>query len=85
MFSRMVFGARVSLSIRLIGVVLRIVLGIGIGGASWGVLLSEAQNIHTLGLAPWLLIPGLFIIVTVLAFNFVGDGLRDAADPYAPH
>ena len=52
---------------------------------SWGVLLSEAQNIHTLGLAPWLLIPGLFIIVTVLAFNFVGDGLRDAADPYAPH
>jgi peptide/nickel transport system permease protein len=47
-----------------------------------GVLLSEAQNIHTLGLAPWLLLPGIFIIITVLAFNFVGDGLRDAADPY---
>ena len=62
-------------------------LGLGLRPpvVSWGVLLSEAQNIHTLGLAPWLLIPGLFIIVTVLAFNFVGDGLRDAADPYAPH
>ena len=61
-------------------------LGLGLRPpvVSWGVLLSEAQNIHTLGLAPWLLIPGLFIIVTVLAFNFVGDGLRDAADPYAP-
>ena len=62
-------------------------LGLGLRPpvVSWGVLLSEAQNIHTLGLAPWLLIPGLFIIVTVLAFNFVGDGLRDAADPYASH
>ena len=44
-------------------------------------LLQEAQNIQTLALAPWLLIPGLVVIVAVLAFNFVGDGLRDAADP----
>jgi peptide/nickel transport system permease protein len=50
---------------------------------SWGVLLHEAQNIKTVALAPWLLIPGLFVVVTVLAFNFLGDGLRDAADPYA--
>jgi peptide/nickel transport system permease protein len=59
-------------------------LGLGIRPpvVSLGVLLSEAQNIHTLGLAPWLLLPGIFIIITVLAFNFVGDGLRDAADPY---
>lgn len=59
-------------------------LGLGLRPpvVSWGVLLSEAQNIHTVALAPWLLIPGLFIILTVLAFNFVGDGLRDAADPY---
>ena len=49
---------------------------------SWGVLLSEAQNVQTVALSPWLLIPGLFVIATVLAFNFVGDGLRDAADPY---
>ena len=49
---------------------------------SWGVLLQEAQNVHTIASAPWLLIPGLFIILTVLSFNFMGDGLRDAADPY---
>lgn len=59
-------------------------LGLGLRPpvVSWGVLLSEAQNIHALALAPWLLIPGLFVILTVLSFNFVGDGLRDAADPY---
>jgi peptide/nickel transport system permease protein len=47
------------------------------------VLLQEAQNIQTLALAPWLLIPGLLVIGSVLAFNLVGDGLRDAADPYS--
>lgn len=50
---------------------------------SWGVLLQEAQNIRTVALTPWLLIPGIFVIVAVLALNFVGDGLRDAADPYS--
>ncbi|NLT41151.1 MAG: ABC transporter permease [Anaerolineae bacterium] len=50
---------------------------------SWGVLLQEAQNVRTVALAPWLMLPGAFVIVTVLAFNFMGDGLRDAADPYA--
>jgi len=49
---------------------------------SWGVLLQEAQNVRTVALAPWLMIPGVFVIVTVLCFNFMGDGLRDAADPY---
>lgn len=49
---------------------------------SWGVLLQRAQNLHAIAEAPWLLIPGLFVIVLVLAFNFVGDGVRDAADPY---
>jgi peptide/nickel transport system permease protein len=60
-------------------------LGLGIRppAISWGVLLQEAQNIQTLALAPWLLIPGLVVIVSVLAFNLVGDGLRDAADPYS--
>jgi peptide/nickel transport system permease protein len=59
-------------------------LGLGIRppAISWGVLLQEAQNIQTLALAPWLLVPGLVVIVAVLAFNLVGDGLRDAADPY---
>lgn len=49
---------------------------------SWGVLLQEAQNIRTVALAPWLLLPGLAVVITVLAFNFLGDGLRDAADPF---
>jgi peptide/nickel transport system permease protein len=50
---------------------------------SWGVLLKEAQDIRSVALAPWLLLPGLFVIIIVLAFNFMGDGMRDAADPYA--
>ena len=50
---------------------------------SWGVLLTGVQNIRAVALAPWLFLPGVAIVVTVLAFNFVGDGLRDAADPYA--
>jgi peptide/nickel transport system permease protein len=60
-------------------------LGLGVRppAISWGVLLQEAQNIQTLALAPWLLIPGLVVIVAVLAFNLVGDGLRDASDPYS--
>ena len=49
---------------------------------SWGVLLQEAQNVRTVALTPWLLIPGLFVIIAVLSLNFVGDGFRDAADPY---
>jgi peptide/nickel transport system permease protein len=60
-------------------------LGIGLRAPtiSWGVLMQEAQNLQSVALYPWLLLPGVFVIVTVLAFNFVGDGLRDAADPYA--
>ncbi|GIV76785.1 MAG: peptide ABC transporter permease [Litorilinea sp.] len=50
---------------------------------SWGVLLQEAQNFQTVANAAWLLLPGFFVVIAVLAFNFVGDGLRDAADPYA--
>ena len=49
---------------------------------SWGVLLFSAQSIRSIDQAPWLMIPGIFVIVAVLAFNFLGDGLRDAADPY---
>ncbi|MBN2117947.1 MAG: ABC transporter permease [Anaerolineales bacterium] len=60
-------------------------LGLGMRppAISWGVMLQEAQNIQTLALAPWLLTPGLVVIVAVLIFNLVGDGLRDAADPYS--
>jgi peptide/nickel transport system permease protein len=60
-------------------------LGLGLRppAISWGVLLQEAQNFRSVALAPWLLMPGLAVVITVLAFNFMGDGLRDAADPYA--
>jgi peptide/nickel transport system permease protein len=59
-------------------------LGLGMRppAISWGVLLQEAQNIQTVAHAPWLLIPTVFVIGAVLAFNLIGDGLRDAADPY---
>lgn len=59
-------------------------LGLGIQppSLSWGVLLQDAQSLRAIALCPWLLIPALFVILTVLSFNFVGDGLRDAADPY---
>jgi len=60
-------------------------LGLGMQppAVSWGVLLQDAQNIAAVALYPWKLLPSVFVILTVLAFNFLGDGLRDAADPYA--
>jgi len=60
-------------------------IGVGIQppAVSWGTLLQDAQNIVAVAQQPWLLIPVLFVIAAVLLFNFVGDGLRDAADPYA--
>jgi peptide/nickel transport system permease protein len=59
-------------------------LGLGMQppAVSWGVLLKDAQNIVAIAHHPWQLIPCVFVIVTVLMFNFIGDGLRDAADPY---
>ena len=59
-------------------------IGIGLQPpvVSWGVMLQQAQNVRTVSLQPWLLIPGLCVVIVVLCFNFVGDGLRDAADPY---
>jgi len=50
---------------------------------SWGVLLQEAQNVYAVANMPWLFLPGVVVVVTVLAMNFLGDGLIDAADPYA--
>ena len=60
-------------------------LGLGLvsPAVSWGVMLKDAQQVVEIAIHPWILWPAMFVIVTVLAFNFVGDGLRDAADPYA--
>jgi peptide/nickel transport system permease protein len=60
-------------------------LGLGLRppAISWGVLLQAAQNVQAVATTPWLLLPAVPVIVAVLAFNFLGDGLRDAADPYA--
>jgi peptide/nickel transport system permease protein len=59
-------------------------LGLGLRppAISWGVLLQQAQNVQAVAISPWLLIPAVPVIIAVMAFNFLGDGLRDAADPY---
>ena len=59
-------------------------LGLGLRppAISWGILLQDAQSVQTLAIAPWLLIAAVPVIAVILAFNFLGDGLRDAADPY---
>lgn len=60
-------------------------LGLGIlpPAVSWGTLLQDAQTVSVVVKKPWLMLPGLFVIMAVLSFNFVGDGIRDAADPFA--
>ena len=60
-------------------------LGLGLREpvVSWGVLLQDAQDIRSIATAPWLLIPTLAVVLSILTLNFFGDGLRDAADPYA--
>jgi peptide/nickel transport system permease protein len=58
-------------------------LGLRAPAISWGVLLQEAQNLRSIVFSPWVFAPAVAVIVSVLAFNFLGDGLRDAADPYS--
>ncbi|MBN1810917.1 MAG: ABC transporter permease [Anaerolineae bacterium] len=60
-------------------------LGLGIRppALSWGVLLQEAQNLRSVAMSPWVLSPAVIVVLVVLCFNFLGDGLRDAADPYS--
>ena len=59
-------------------------LGLGLRppAISWGVLLQQGQNVQAIAISPWLLIPAVPVIIVIVAFNFMGDGLRDAADPY---
>jgi peptide/nickel transport system permease protein len=60
-------------------------LGLGLRPpvVSWGVMLQDCMDIQVVSFYPWLLLPVIFIVLTVLCFNFLGDGLRDAADPYS--
>lgn len=60
-------------------------LGLGLQAptVSWGVLLEQAQSIRAISTAPWILLPGIPVVITVLSMNFLGDGIRDAADPYS--
>jgi peptide/nickel transport system permease protein len=83
--SHLIASITLSIANMIIGETSLSFLGLGLRPPviSWGVLLQEAQNVQAVVLAPWLFVPGLFVVLAVLAFNFAGDGLRDAADPYA--
>ena len=82
--SHLIASATLSIPTMILGETALSFLGLGLRPpvTSWGVLLNEAQNLAAVQLYPWLLLPVLPVLVTVLAFNFMGDGLRDAADPY---
>ena len=82
--SHLIASATLSIPGMILGETALSFLGIGLRPpiTSWGVLLNEAQNIHVVALYPWLMAPVIPVIIVILAFNFFGDGLRDAADPY---
>lgn len=82
--SHLIVSATLSIPRMILGETALSFLGLGLRPpvTSWGVLLSEAQNMNAVALYPWLLFPVVMVVLTVLAFNFFGDGLRDAADPY---
>ncbi len=83
--SHLIVVVTLSIPAMILGETVLSFLGLGLRHpvSSWGVLLQDAQNVRTIASYPWLLIPILFVVLTVLAFNFFGDGLRDAADPYS--
>jgi peptide/nickel transport system permease protein len=82
--SHLIASATLSVPAMILGETALSFLGLGLRPpiTSWGVLLTEAQNINAVALYPWLMFPVVPVILVILAFNFFGDGLRDAADPY---
>lgn len=82
--SHLIASATLSIPAMILGETALSYLGLGLRPpiTSWGVLLSEAQNLSAVELYPWLMFPMIPVILVILAFNFMGDGLRDAADPY---
>ena len=83
--SHLIASATLSIPGMILGETALSFLGLGVRApmTSWGVLLNDAQNINVVVLYPWLMLPVVPVIIVVLAFNFLGDGLRDAADPYS--
>ena len=83
--SHLIASASLSIPAMILGETALSFLGLGLRPpvTSWGVLLNEAQNINVVALYPWLMLPVAPVFIVVLAFNFFGDGLRDAADPYS--
>lgn len=83
--SHLIASATLSIPGMILGETALSFLGLGVRApmVSWGVLLNDAQNINVVALYPWLMLPVLPVVIVVLAFNFLGDGLRDAADPYS--
>ncbi len=82
--SHLIASATISIPGMILGETALSFLGLGLRApiTSWGVLLTEARNVSVVALYPWLLFTMVPVIVVILAFNFLGDGLRDAADPY---
>jgi len=82
--SHLIASATLSVPSMILGETALSFLGLGLRPpiTSWGVLLAEAQNMNVVALYPWLMLPVAPVVIVVLAFNFLGDGLRDAADPY---
>ena len=82
--SHLIASATISIPTMVLGETALSFLGLGLRPpiTSWGVLLAEAQNINVVALYPWLMLPVVPVILVILAFNFMGDGMRDAADPY---
>ena len=85
MYSHIIAAVTLAIPVMIISETFLSFLGLGLRppAISWGVLLQEAQNLQSIALAPWLLLPGVAVIITVLTMNIMGDGLRDAADPYS--
>jgi peptide/nickel transport system permease protein len=82
--SHLIASATLAIPSMILGETALSFLGLGLRQpiTSWGVLLNEAQDLNAVALYPWLMLPAIPVILVVLAFNFLGDGLRDAADPY---
>jgi peptide/nickel transport system permease protein len=82
--SHLIASATISIPGMILGETALSFLGLGLRPpiVSWGVLLNEAANVNVVALYPWLMLPVIPVIIVILAFNFMGDGLRDAADPY---